>query len=221
MCRAEGADIGQASHFVLLHNVHTQPITILSFLASCIIYDMSSGRQNDTNGVVVISIVENRAREICVAEIDSRNISTVDVHILLDNHSYSQVVSLIHLISPHEILLADNCRNKVLSQRIIEEFVTKADTCRVLFISRQYFDQDRGAEMLKKVVVGEVDADLISKYIVLAGLHCLLRYIENTTGSVFCHNSLRLILCYLIEETSIQHYSIAGFSMVLVGWSEC
>jgi hypothetical protein len=42
-----------------------------------------------------------------------------------------------------------------------------------------------------QVVVGEIDADMISKYTVLAAVYCLLRYVENTVGSVFCQNSLR------------------------------
>lgn len=45
-----------------------------------------------------------------------------------------------------------------------------------------------------KVVIGEVDADTISKYTVLAGAYCLLRYMENTTGSIFSQNSLRSML---------------------------
>lgn len=62
----------------------------------------------------------------------------------------------------------------------------------MLFISRQYFDQDRGADLLKKVLHGNVDADLIAKYIVLSGAYCLLRYVENCSGSTFASNSLRV-----------------------------
>ena len=42
-------------------------------------------------------------------------------------------------------------------------------------------------------VAGKVDADLISKYIVLAGAYCLLRYIENCSGFLFPSNSIRVI----------------------------
>ena len=42
-----------------------------------------------------------------------------------------------------------------------------------------------------KVVAGDVDADMIAKYTVLAGVYCLLRYVENTSGSTFGHHSLR------------------------------
>ena len=55
----------------------------------------------------------------------------------------------------------------------------------------QYFDQDRGADLLAKLTVGDIDADLVAKYTVLAGAHCLLRYIENCQGFSFASHSLR------------------------------
>jgi hypothetical protein len=62
----------------------------------------------------------------------------------------------------------------MLSQLIIEAFTGDPEKCKVLFISRQvicvcanandkrlmrcqYFDQDRGAEMLKKVFMVEIN----------------------------------------------------------------
>ena len=38
--------------------------------------------------------------------------------------------------------------------------------------------------MLKNVLVGNVDGDLIAKYTVLAGTYCLLKYIENCEGAI-------------------------------------
>lgn len=65
--------------------------------------------------------------------------------------------------------------------------------CRVFFISRQYFDQDRGAEMLSKVTLPHsVDSDLIRRYTVLAGTYCLCRYIENIHNFVFGEHTLRI-----------------------------
>ena len=55
------------------------------------------------------------------------------------------------------------------------------------------FDQDRGAEMLKKVLVGDVDGDLVAKYTVLSGAYCLMRYIENCSGSSIAPHSMRFI----------------------------
>ena len=45
--------------------------------------------------------------------------------------------------------------------------------------------------MLKKVLIGDVDADLIAKYTVLSGAYCLLRYKENCSGSFIAPHSMR------------------------------
>jgi hypothetical protein len=108
---------------------------------------------------------------------------------MLDSHSYNETITTLCGISPDEILLHDGSRTKVLSRKIEDRMSTEG--ARVLFISRQYFDQDRGADMLKKVLVGDVDADLVAKYTVLAGSFCLLRYLENCRGNAFARHSLR------------------------------
>lgn len=45
--------------------------------------------------------------------------------------------------------------------------------------------------MLKTVLVGQVDADLVAKYIVLSGAYCLLRYKENCSGTNLASHSMR------------------------------
>ncbi len=69
------------------------------------------------------------------------------------------------------------------------------NTCRISYISRTYYDQNLGAEFLKRVIIGDIDGDLIAKYTVLAGVYCLLRYIENCTGTSYAAHSLRLEYC--------------------------
>lgn len=114
----------------------------------------------------------------------------------VDGHSYSETLSLIDDLEPDEILLHDGSRTRVLSKKIEEAFVSREESYpSVLYISRQYFDQDKGAEMLKNVLTGSVDADLIAKYTVLAGTYCLLKYIENCEGVNFAQRSLRLQYC--------------------------
>ena len=98
-------------------------------------------------------------------------------------------------LRPNEILLHDGCKQRVLSKKI-EERMREHTGVRVLFISRQYFDQDKGADLLKQVAVdNEADADLVAKYTVLAGTFCLLRYIENCEGRSFGRHSLRIVYC--------------------------
>jgi DNA mismatch repair protein MSH4 len=108
---------------------------------------------------------------------------------VIDNHSYSETISTIIEISPDEILLHDGAHGKTLSLLIEQNCSNDA---RILYISRQYFDQDRGADMLKKVSSDSVDSDLVAKYIVLSGAYCLLRYVENCNGMTFAAKCLRI-----------------------------
>jgi DNA mismatch repair protein MSH4 len=143
-------------------------------------------------GTVIVSVVENRAREICISKVDTTNGSVIEIYLMTDSHSYNEALSTLSNLNPDEILLHDGCKNRILSRKIEDHLAEKT---RVLFISRQYFDQDRGADMLKRVIVGDIDADLIARYTVLAGTYCLLRYLENCEGNAFGRHSLRVEYC--------------------------
>lgn len=143
-------------------------------------------------GTIIVSVVENRAREICISKVDTTNGSVIEIYLMTDSHSYNEALSTLSNLCPDEILLHDGCKSRILSRKIEEHLGDKA---RVLFISRQYFDQDRGADMLKRVIVGDIDADLVARYTVLAGTYCLLRYLENCDGNAFGRHSLRVEYC--------------------------
>ncbi len=149
-------------------------------------FDLSN---TSAEGTIIVSIVENRAREVCIAKMNSKHTSLLEILLIVDSHSYTEVLTLIEDIQPHEILLHDGLKNSVLSTKIQEIFSNNIST---FFISRQYFDQDKGADMLQSVLVGVVDNDLIAKYTVLAGSFCLLKYIENSSGYAFPPHSIRM-----------------------------
>jgi DNA mismatch repair protein MSH4 len=183
--------------------------------------------QESSDASVVISVAENRSREICISKICSDSSNNLEIFLTADSHSYMNTLSIIADTKPDEILLHDGSRNNVLSKKIENEFGDGAqrfddledrddntekeasggmyiDSCsnafrsrgtRIIYISRMYWDQDRGSDLLKKILVGKIDSDLIAKYTVLAGSFCLLRYIENTTGCTFASHSVRLKFC--------------------------
>ena len=148
-------------------------------------FDLSNAKAD----TIIISIVENRAREVCISKMNSKNTSVLEVLLIVDTHSYTEALALIEDIQPHEILLHDGLKSSVLSIKIQELF---SNNISIFFISRQYFDQDKGADMLQSVLIGDVDNDLIAKYTVLAGAFCLLRYIENSSGYTFPPHSIRM-----------------------------
>eukprot|EP01031_Cornospumella_fuschlensis_P028745 gene28745-34699_t len=139
----------------------------------------ASGALSEAGEGIVAVAVENRGREP----------SSLGVILVAEGHSYNETILSLYEISPVEILLHDSSRNSALSLRIVNEF---RDSLKVTYISRQYFDQDSGAELLKKVLVCGVDSDLIAKYTFLGASYCLLKYIESVTASTIAAHSLRL-----------------------------
>lgn len=142
--------------------------------------------------VVVVSVVENLAREVCIARMSTKNLSELEIFIIGDSHSYSETISTLRMIEPHEILLHDGRKGSTLTRKLELHFSNGALTTRILYISRQCYDQDRGAEMLKRVMIS-FDSEFLAKYTVLAGAFCLLRYIESNSNINFGRNSLRIV----------------------------
>lgn len=54
-----------------------------------------------------------------------------------------------------------------------------------LFLRRRFLYVLQGADLLKRLASGSVDADLMSKYTALAASYCLIRYVENAMGLAF------------------------------------
>ncbi|KAG5192158.1 muts protein 4 [Tribonema minus] len=154
----------------------------------------SAGGNSSNSGLVVCAVVENRSRETCVAVTNTSHASLLEITTLSDTQSYAQTMAHLESLQPQEILLHDGARSRVLSLKIVEAF-HKDDESRVLFVSRQYFDQDKGAELLRRISTKNLGADVFATYIVLAATNCLLRYVENITGHGHAPNSLRVSLC--------------------------
>lgn len=148
----------------------------------------------------IVAIAENRARELCLCVMNTAVISSLEIYVVPDNHTYKETLGMLALIDPDEILLHDGTKDAVLSTKINGMFQANNGgeqvvvAARIVYVTRSLFDQDRGAELLKKIVSGinTVDADLMAKYTVLAASFCLLRYVETVQGMTFCENSVKL-----------------------------
>jgi DNA mismatch repair ATPase MutS len=152
----------------------------------------SSGADSNS-GSIIVAVVENRSRETCVAVLNTAHASLLEVTTLSDTQSYAQTMAHLQSLQPNEVLLHDGSRSRVLSLKIVEAF-HRGEDGRVLFVSRQYFDQDRGAELLRRVSTKTLGADVLASYIVLAAANCLLRYVENVSGRGYAPSSLRVVL---------------------------
>ena len=143
---------------------------------------------------VVVAIAENRARELCLARMSSSHGGVLEIFSLADSHTYIETLNTLAAIDPNEILLSDSTRGSVLSQKIQNIFSGNRNAASIVFVARSLFDQDRGVELLRRIVSGikNVDADLLAKYTVLAASFCLIRYIEIGLGVTFADSSVHL-----------------------------
>lgn len=122
---------------------------------------------------LIVSICENRGREVCLAAMQSERRSELDIYVFADSHSYSEALGTLQGLAPDEVLLHDGTRDSVLARKVEALSGSAAgggegSGCvgSVVYISRMYFDQDAGATELARLVVGAVDADLVAKYTV-------------------------------------------------------
>lgn len=61
-----------------------------------------------------------------------------------DSQSYAKTLAALQGVDPDEILLHDGTRGRVLASKVVGAFhQVEKSCCRVLFVSRQYFDQDK------------------------------------------------------------------------------
>ena len=114
-------------------------------------YSSANKMSEFINDNTICVVLENRAREICVCKVNMAVLSTIEIYLLSDCHSYVETTMLLDSLAPDEVLLRDGTGESALTKKVGRHLQTSAGHVRILFISRQYFDQDRGYELLKKV----------------------------------------------------------------------
>ncbi len=143
---------------------------------------------------VVCAISENLARETCAASLDVSSPTQLHVTKQGNGQSYAETLACLEILRPHEILLNEGRSNSPLARKILETFHTEnGEGCVVKFISRSFFDQTRGAELLRRVSRADTyDPTIVEEYILLSSVHAALHYTQTHLGGSFARNSLFL-----------------------------
>jgi DNA mismatch repair ATPase MutS len=158
--------------------------------------DGSGGKLRDDVMPTIVVVVENRARETTLAVASTFHL--LQIYSLVDGPSYCETTDLLTLLSPDEVLLhSSSCQgaSRSLMCRKIEEWRGQQTEHRpdIVPVSRAYFDQDRGAEFLRRVSTSKIDSDLLATYTVLGAGFALLKYIEQRCGISYPRASVRLM----------------------------
>ena len=159
---------------------------------------------------LICSISENMARETCVSSLDAGLPVEMQVTKQANGQTYTETISYLDLINPNEILLNEGRRNSQLAVKVMKHFrdvqcdVDLNDTTRsssmecstsvvIKFLPRHYFDQTRGAELLRNVCIHDsYDPSVMEEYIILASSHAVLQYAQLCLGASFAKNCLSL-----------------------------
>lgn len=144
--------------------------------------------------MTIACVVENRSRETVVAI--ARNHRCLEIFSLVDTPSYDETTELLSHLAPEEIILHGSaCQGlkKSLLCRKIEAWRNNFQgSVEIRPVSRAYFDQDRGAEFLRRVSTVPIDGETLARYTVLGAAFALLKYIEVATAMTFPRGSVQL-----------------------------
>eukprot|EP00548_Thalassiothrix_antarctica_P004041 CAMPEP_0194140966 /NCGR_PEP_ID=MMETSP0152-20130528/10464_1 /TAXON_ID=1049557 /ORGANISM="Thalassiothrix antarctica, Strain L6-D1" /LENGTH=993 /DNA_ID=CAMNT_0038839439 /DNA_START=639 /DNA_END=3621 /DNA_ORIENTATION=- len=168
---------------------------------------------------IVCAISENLAKETCVASLDAGSPTILDAVKQGNRQTYAETLAYLEVLQPDEILLNEGRRNSHLTQKILslyertnpinvsrsisqhynysEERNTPCETCTVVkFIPRFFFDQTKGANLLRRISRMEsYDASIVEEYIILSSSYAILQYTQLCLGANFAQNCLKLSVC--------------------------
>ena len=87
---------------------------------------------------VIVSVVESRAREVCIVRMT--NHAELEVYAFADSHSYVETIMTLQTLAPTEVLLPDSSRGSVLARKIEAELADaryrSQGSARAVYISR-------------------------------------------------------------------------------------
>jgi len=200
---------------------------------------------------IVCSISENLARETCVSSLDAGLPIEMQVTKQANGKTYIETLNYLEILRPDEILLNEGRRNSPLARKIVKKYKDEnsleeddashnnatlecKSTSVIKFLPRHYFDQTRGAELLRKICLEDTyNATMLEEYIILASSHAVLQYAQVCLGATFAKNCIFLKIeasgrdRMSIDRASVHHLELLNNAKTgkvqhsLVGTVDC
>ena len=140
----------------------------------------------------LISIIENRAREVGLACINMKSFE-ITLTQYVDNTNYMHTLSVIYAWDPIEIIMCQTAEESPLKFRISSHLSGFSLT----FIPRKAFDEVKGEELCMNSVNKIHEQDFEKKYVCMAALAGLIFNIESTQNTTIYKDGLKINLIYL------------------------
>ncbi|KAL3908467.1 MAG: hypothetical protein SGILL_008469, partial [Bacillariaceae sp.] len=165
---------------------------------------------------VVCAITENLAREACIVSIDTAYPMILNVTKQCNAQTYAESIACLSILEPHEILMNECRQHSPLARKVLQHCKFQRQSARetaeesnatrdvdglpvtttLKFISRAYFDQTRGADLLRRLARKDTyDNSLVQEYILLSSSHAVLHYTQRCLGLSFMSNCLDIRTC--------------------------
>lgn len=161
---------------------------------------------------LIVTVTENRAREIGICAIDLAAPYEVLLWSIIDSHSYSKTLSLLQAYEPKELLMVESAKPHRVNDALTRRY--SASMCRLVPIARKYFDQTKGAEDLRRIITNCVDQNIAKNYVVMAALACTMRFVEFVQGVYIASTTVRVVINPSLNRLLMDHATIAALELV-------
>jgi DNA mismatch repair protein MSH4 len=140
----------------------------------------------------IVAVIENRAREVGLARLDL-NSYEVTLSQFADNSTYINSISTLHAWDPVELIVCKAAERSALMLRVGEQLQGVTVTA----IARKFFNEGRGVDLYRGACVTDHNSDTEQKYVCMAALSALHKYIEFSQNVFLYSDSLKVSFQHL------------------------
>ncbi|KAL0486176.1 DNA mismatch repair protein MutS [Acrasis kona] len=171
-----------------------------------------SGPHNDSSQTFIVSLIDNRAKDIGIAAI---NLKSSDIYLTQfseNSATYSNTYNMIQLYNPDEVLLPNSLSETKLSDMIQSKFANK----KITNIARKFYNEVKGSVLIKELAVSDhtIESEVASKYLSISAASALLQYTEHIQKMVFAKQSLKFHYKPLSGHLQLDPSSISNLELI-------
>ncbi|KAG0612973.1 hypothetical protein M758_6G066700 [Ceratodon purpureus] len=172
----------------------------------------------DATSSFVVSLIENRAKEVGIAAFDLRTAKLHLSQFIETSRSYQNTATLLQYFDPADIITPANL---IESQGIIGlmTVVNQCASASKVTLSRGCFDDTKGAILVQSLVLNEtlnttLEASYKEYYLCLGAAAALFRWIDHEKGITLANRSVEVTLNGSFDHMNIDGTSVRNLELV-------
>ncbi|XP_024357245.1 DNA mismatch repair protein MSH4 isoform X2 [Physcomitrium patens] len=172
----------------------------------------------DAASSFVVSLIENRAKEVGLAAFDLRTAKLHLSQFIETSRSYQNTTTLLQYFDPTDIVTP---ANMITPQGIIglTSVVNQCTSASKVILSRSCFDDTKGAILVQNLVLNEalnstLEASYKQYYLCLGAAAALFRWIDREKGITLANRSVEVTLNGSFDHMNIDGTSVQNLELV-------